>query len=89
MIAKLISEDQRTWDLAIPHALAAYRASIHSSTGFTPNFLVFGRENRAPIDIVLGDQRVNQHVYNSYDEYVQNLTEKMRTAYTLTRINQG
>ena len=32
----------------------AYRATVHSSTGFTPNRLFLGRESRLPIDLVMG-----------------------------------
>lgn len=36
------------WDLMIPYAVMAYRATKHSATGFTPNFMMFGREVREP-----------------------------------------
>jgi len=54
MLAKVISEDQRNWDEKLPYVMAAYRASIHESTHFSPNFLMFGRENRAPVDLLYG-----------------------------------
>ncbi|XP_037834631.1 uncharacterized protein LOC112450568 [Kryptolebias marmoratus] len=40
------------WDLMLPYALMAYRATKHSSTGFTPNMMLFGREITEPIDLV-------------------------------------
>src|SRR5258708_28952794 len=54
VIAKVVNTNQRDWDECLPYVLAAYRATPHSSTGFSPNFLLFGREIRAPIDVVLG-----------------------------------
>jgi len=54
MLAKMIAENQRDWDRKLPAVMAAYRAARHSSTGFSPNLLVLGRENRAPVDLVLG-----------------------------------
>ena len=54
MLAKSVSESQRDWDERLPLVLAVYRASLHSSTGFTPNRLFLGREVRLPIDLVMG-----------------------------------
>lgn len=36
------------WHLKVP---AAYRTPVHEATGFSPNFLPFERENRAPLDL--------------------------------------
>ena len=55
MIGKVVSESQRDWDVWLPTVMSAYRASTHSATGYGPNFLVFGRENGMPADIVTGD----------------------------------
>ena len=54
MLAKVVSEQQRDWDEHVPYVMMAYRATQHSSTGFTPNNLFLGRESKAPIDVVLG-----------------------------------
>jgi len=39
MLAKTVQESQRDWDEKLPFVLAAYRSTVHSSTGFTPNKL--------------------------------------------------
>ena len=54
MLGKLVGETQRDWDLHVPAAAAAYRASEHAVTGFTPYFMMLGRVVRAPVAIVLG-----------------------------------
>src|SRR5206468_2916603 len=54
MLAKVINESQRDWDSKLPAVMAAYRAASHEATGFSPDFLMFGRENRAPLDIIYG-----------------------------------
>lgn len=38
----------------IPYAVVAYRATKHSATGFTSNFMVCGREISEPVDLVAG-----------------------------------
>ena len=57
IMAKVINENQRNWCHMVPHASAAYRSTLHESTGFTPNMIALGREVHMPIDIVLGGAR--------------------------------
>jgi len=52
VFAKTVSEHQKNWDVRLPFAMAAYRSIRHEATGYTPNHLVFGREVRAPVNIV-------------------------------------
>ena len=54
MLGKVVEENQRDWDERLPAVMAAYRASVHEATGYTPNFLMFMREHRAPLDVAFG-----------------------------------
>ena len=51
---QMLGKVERAWDLNVSAAAAAYIASEHLVTGFTPNFMMLGREVRAPVNIVLG-----------------------------------
>ena len=84
MIGKIIHDNHRNWHELIPQILAAYRASEHSATGYSPNKLMLGRECRAPIDLVLGtlgDANINI----SYNEYVKQMRERMLYCYESVR----
>jgi transposase InsO family protein len=54
MIAKIVDENQRNWCEMIPSVMAAYRATVHETTGYSPNKLLLGKENRMPIDLIFG-----------------------------------
>ena len=54
MIKAYLKGQQREWDKHLGCLAAAYRATPHESTGFTPNMLMFGREPRLPIEVILG-----------------------------------
>ena len=84
MLGKVIHNSQKDWDERLPFVLAAYRATRHESTDFTPNFLTFGRENRAPVDLVLGCSDDDNTQFNSYHECVAGVQEKYRSAFELT-----
>ena len=82
---KLIDEKQRNWCEEIPQVLAAYRATVHEATGMTPNFVVFGKENRAPVDLVLGRPKEDAERRPTYNEYVESMTDRMEEAYAVVR----
>jgi transposase InsO family protein len=54
MLAKLVSENQKDWDDKLAAVAFAYRNSVQESTGFSPYYLMYGREARIPADIVYG-----------------------------------
>ena len=85
IISKSVAENQRNWDTVLPMALAAYRASVHSSTSFSPNRLILGREVRAPLDVVLGLPLSERQIPSDYVAFVADREEDMRYAYGLVR----
>jgi hypothetical protein len=85
MLAKVIREDQRDWDERLPAVMMAYRASVHESTGYSPNRLVMGRELRLPIDLVYPKPPVPSEI--SLEQYVQNFQANVETAFDTVRRN--
>ena len=88
MLGKVINERQSDWDLMLPYVMSAYRSSRHESTGFSPNLLMFSRENRAPVDLVYGTGDLPTEATN-YDDFVENVKDRMQTAYDLVRKHIG
>ena len=87
-LGKVISENQRDWDQWIPAVLAAYHASRHEATGFSPNFLVLGREVRMPLDLVYGAPEEDVEP-KTYDEIVMERWTRQREAFELARRHIG
>jgi transposase InsO family protein len=81
MLAKCVDQNQRNWASLLPIVMAAYRSAIHESTGYSPNFLHFGREVRAPIDLLLPPQEEQLSV----DDFVAKTQKDMHYAYNLAR----
>ena len=63
---------------------AAYNSTVHSSTSFSPNFLLFGRELISSVDIAFGCPRPPSCTPNDYAFQVR---ERMAEAYALVRIH--
>ncbi len=53
MLRQFVNHNQDDWDEFLPLCAMAYNSSVHSSTGYTPNFMMFGREFKLPIELIL------------------------------------
>ena len=87
MMGRTVSEHQKDWDLFLPYVMAAYRATIHQSTNYSPNYLMFAREVRAPVDLVFGIPPEQPPC--SYDDYATEVEDRMKQAYSLVRQQLG
>ena len=85
MLGKVVNETQRDWDERLPLVLAAYRASTHSSTGFTPNRLFLGREVRMPLDLVMGVSEEESETVRSADDFIRETRERAEDCYEVAR----
>ena len=84
MLAKSVKESQRDLEERLPIVLAAYRATPHESTGFTPNKL-FQHEVRKPIDLVMGLPPEEPKEGMTTGDYLINLYQSSAEAYQLAR----
>jgi len=83
ILAKMVCDNQRDWDVRLPFVMAAYRTIRHEATGYSPNFLVLNREARALPDIVFGhpDEKNEQ----SYDSFVEKVRQRFVEAFATVR----
>jgi transposase InsO family protein len=89
MLGKIVSDSQRNWDECLPPVMAAYRASPHDSTGFSPNKLFLGRENRMPLDLLMGFPEEELERNRSSNQFVAEIQEKTENAYAIARKQLG
>jgi len=86
VLSKVVADNQRDWDEHVSYALAAYRMTKHSATGFSPNYLVFGRELAAPFELMFLGIPENDNIRDqNHCKYIAALKDRLPKSYTLVR----
>ena len=80
VFAKTIREHQKDWHEQAKYVCFAYNTARHSSTTFSPFYLVFLREPRVGIDLFLDR---SEPAYQDTDEYSEVVRERMQKAYQI------
>ena len=70
MLAAYVADYPHDWDNWVSLAVYAYNTSSHSSTGFSPYEMVFGRMPRTPLEL---DLDLPLHNPSSQSEYTQSV----------------
>jgi len=84
--AKTVEVHQMDWPQRLACVVAAHNATVHESTRYSPNFLIFGGELAVPVDVVLGNPPVDRH---SLNDYADHLVTSLYEAYCDARKHLG
>ena len=86
VVGNLVATFCRTykeWDRNLPLLTLAYRSTVHEVTGFTPNYIMTGREVSLPMDVMLGSIKEQDRV--TAPDYVQRLKSRMDACFSEVR----
>ena len=79
MLGTLLRSAKKNWQEWVPILVHAYNCTTSGVTGFSPYFLIYGRQPRLPIDIEYGvvlDDR-----YHDCKTYAEKLQHRLQWAY--------
>ena len=82
MLATVVGDHPSDWEMYIRKLCFAYNISTHSSTGFTPFYLMFGRQASIPVDLMFP---FNLGPEKELRTYVEQLRKGLRDAYAIVR----
>ena len=86
MLKTLEQKYKNNWKNHIKKLTFAYSNTKHKTTGYSPHFLLFGRQGRLPIDNIF-DLNKNLPKDLTYDKYVENWQQAMKDAFNIVSDN--
>ena len=81
MLGTLTPEQKKDWKSHVSALVCAYNYTRNAATGFSPYYLLFGREPRLPVDVALGLQRGSQKGSLGESSYVSQLRRTLKFAH--------
>ena len=80
MLKCLSNNEKINWKDHLAKLAFAYNSTINKATGFSPFYLMFGRESRLPIDLIFGIEIRDNKNKVGYDQYVEDWKNSMKQA---------
>jgi len=78
MLTLYCDENQRNWDQFLPQMMMTYRSATNTSTGVTPNRMVFGREVVLPLQACVGLPPESEHQFSTHSDYAVSLHQQLQ-----------
>lgn len=82
MLKTFTSDHPDKWDVLLPYVTFSYNITIHTSTDFSPNELLFGRQIELPTSITKG----NSPSY-TYENYADELRQNLKISWQIAKEN--
>ena len=87
LLSAVVEENQLDWDEQLPLVMGAYRSSVHSTTGQTPNAMMLGRETCPPLALIYPQE--GEQPAEGGEGYVARLQTNMAAAHAYAREQIG
>ena len=84
MLGTLSLEGKATWTDKVGTLVHAYNSTKSAITGFSPHYLMFGREPKLPLDMTLGLPNLDMEGV-IHEKYVKQLQSRLKWSYEVDR----
>lgn len=81
MLTHYVTKYQTDWDEYLNIVKGAYMSSPHPVTGYTPNYLLYGRELKLPVDTIVS----SKEFYINRDDFLSKILQRTSFAQDMAR----
>lgn len=85
MFRTLADKEKTRWKDHLPQIIHAYNCTRHASTGYSPFYLLYGRQPRLPVDLIFGLVEEGDKV--NHKGFVDQWARRMAEAYQIANEN--
>ena len=89
MLRTLPEKLKYKWRDSLNRLMHAYNCTKHSITGYSPYFLLFGRNHKLPIDIVLSEHQKPSNEQTNYNNFIETWKARIKEAFDDDRRRQS
>ena len=86
MLGTLTPEQKKDWKNHVSAMVHAYNCTRYAATGFSPCYLLFGREPRLPVDVEFSLQRGSQKGSLGESGYISQLRRQLKFAHNKAKL---
>ena len=87
MLCTLSEKLKWKWKDSLNKLMYAYNCTKHTITGYSPYFLLFGRNPKLPIDIILREHQEPTNEQPNYHNFIQRWKVRMKEAFKIAEEN--
>ena len=85
---RILSEKLKyKWKDSLNKLMHTYNCTKHSITGYSPYFLLFGRNPKLPIDIILREDQESTNEQPNYHNFIQTWKDRMKETFKIVEEN--
>ena len=89
MLKALPEEAKKDWKNELPKLAFAYNSTVHKTTGFSPFYLMFGRQSKLPVDQMFDVYEPKEDMRKSHEQFVSEWHRSMKEAFEIARTRIG
>jgi transposase InsO family protein len=87
MLSYYVNVLHNDWDTHINHVTGLYNSTVSSATGYTPYYIMFGRENARVNDVQINAYQSSEN-NDDIERYVERLVESLSLAWEVTTLRE-